>query len=116
MGFALPAALKAFYLEVANGEVGPGDGIYPVSRLILKWREMTEEPAGPQGQEWPRNLLPILGDDDLFSIDLETGRIVYWDIEQLEIDDDTPANDPGWAISFRSVAESLEAWLQAWLD
>lgn len=115
LGFELPADLRTFYTEVANGEVGPGDGIYPVAQLNLKWREMTEQPAGPQGQDWPRNLLPILGADELFSIDRETGRIVYWDMDELEIEDDVHADDPSWEQSFKPVAGSLEAWLQAWL-
>jgi hypothetical protein len=114
LGFALPADLRAFYTEVANGEVGPGDGIYPLAGLARKWREMTAEPAGPQGQAWPANLLPILGDDELYSIDRGTGRIVYWDVEEVDIEDDTPADDPSWARSFKPVAESLDAWLAAW--
>jgi hypothetical protein len=115
LGFALPADLKAFYVEVANGEVGPGDGIYPLSGLIGKWREMTEEPADPQGQPWPAELLPIAGDDELFSIDRTNGRIVYWDVDEIGIEDDTPADDPGWAKSFKPVAETLDAWLESWL-
>ena len=116
LGFALPADLKTFYTEVANGEVGPGDGIYAVSGLIMKWRELTEEPAGPQGQAWPQNLLPILGSDELFSIDRETRRIVYWDVDELELDESRPADDLVWVRSFKPVAESLEAWLQRWLS
>jgi hypothetical protein len=115
LGFALPGDLKTFYLEVANGEVGPGDGIYPVAGLIMKWREMTEQPAGPQGQAWPANLLPIAGGDETFAIDRTTGRIVYWDVEELDIEDDTAADDPSWAKSFKPVAESLETWLSDWL-
>lgn len=116
LGFALPADLKTFYMEVANGEVGPGDGIYPVAELVRKWREMTKEPAGPQDQEWPRSLLPILGSDELFSIDRETGRIVYWDMDELDIEDETSADDPSWTKSFKPVAEGLDGWLASWLQ
>lgn len=114
LGFALPADLKAFYMEVANGEVGPGDGIYTLSELVRKWREMTGEPAGPQGQAWPANLLPILGSNGLFSIDRDTGRIVYWDVDELDVDDGTPEGDPGWARSFKVFAPTLDAWLADW--
>ena len=115
LGFALPADVRAFYVEVANGEVGPGDGIYPLAQLIAKWREMTEAPAGPQGQAWPQYLLPILGQDELFSIDRTSGRIVYWDVGELDTDGDTPSDDPSWAKSFKPAAESLDAWLASWL-
>lgn len=114
LGFGLPAELKAFYTEVANGEVGPGDGIYPISGLILKWHEMTGEPAGPQGQDWPPNLLPILGDDELYAIDRDSGRIVHWDMDELDIDEETPVDDPSWARSFKPVADSLDSWLADW--
>ena len=119
LGFSLPSDLKAFYTQVADGEVGPGGGIYPISGLIQKWREVTQGPVGPQDQDWPRNLLPILGgedlfSDELFSIDLDHGRIVYWDVNELDIEDDTPADDPSWASSFKPVAGSLEEWLAAW--
>ena len=114
LGFALPADLKAFYMEVANGEVGPGDGIYSLSELIRKWREMTDEPAGPQGQPWPANLLPIAGSNELFSIDRDTGRIVYWDLDELDIDENMPEDDPGWGKSFKTAALTLDAWLADW--
>jgi hypothetical protein len=115
LGFTLPPDLESFYVEVANGEVGPGAGIYSISGLISKWREMTGEPAGPQGQAWPQELLPILGDHDLFSIDRDSGRIIYWDVNELEIEDEILADDATWEKSFKTVAESLEDWLQSWL-
>lgn len=115
LGFTLPTDLKAFYTEVANGGVGPGDGIFTISDLVRKRREMDEEPAGPQGQPWPSNLLPILGSDELFSIDLDSGRIIYWDFDELDIDEETPEDDPSWERSFKVVAESLETWLGTWV-
>jgi hypothetical protein len=117
LGFALPPELRHFYLEVADGGVGPGDGVYSLDALVAKYREMTGEPAGPQGQDWPAWLLPIQGDDwDLVSIDRETGRLLYWDLEELDDDEDLSPDNPTWAASFIPEAHSLEAWLTAWLD
>ena len=116
LGFALPPQLRTFFMEVANGEVGPVEGIYPVAQLIAKWREVTEAPAGPQGQAWPEHLLPIAGDRDVFSINRQDGHIVYWDVNELELDDDVPRENPAWLASFKPVAESLDAWLAGWLD
>ena len=108
LGFALPGDLRHFYLEVANGGVGPGDGIYGLDELLAKWREMTDEPVGPRGQKWPKSLLPIEGDGwDLTSIDLESGALVAFDPEEIDYG--------GWKKAFSPEAESLEAWLESWL-
>jgi hypothetical protein len=77
---------------------------------------MTSEPVGPQGQDWPAGLLPISGEDwDLVSIDRTTGRLVYWDLEELDDDDELPPDQPTWTASFVREADSLSAWLTAWL-
>ena len=116
LGFALPPDLRRFYLEVADGGVGPGDGIYSLAELVVKHREMTEEPVGPQGQPWPAELLAIQGDEcDLVSIDRQNGHLVYWDLEELDDDDELPPDNPTWTASFVSESDSLAAWLSAWL-
>ena len=108
LGFALPGDLRHFYLEVANGGVGPGDGLYRLEELLAKWREMTGEPVGPSGQKWPSTLLPIHGDRwDLTCIDLETGALTYFDPEEIDYG--------GWKKAFKPEAESLEAWLDEWV-
>jgi hypothetical protein len=108
LGFDLFAGIRHFYLEVANGGVGPGDGIYSLDELVAKWREMTGNPVGARGQKWPQNLLPIQGTGwDLTCIDRGTGKLVYFDAEQIGYG--------GWSEAFKEDAESLEAWLQGWL-
>jgi hypothetical protein len=115
LGFALPQALRRFYADVADGGVGPGDGLYSLAQLVARHAEMTAEPVGPQGQPWPAGLLPLQGPDwDLVCLDRETGRLVYWDLEELDDDEELPADQPTWAASFVPEADSLEAWLGSW--
>lgn len=109
LGFQLPGDLRQFYLEVAEGGVGPGDGLYSLRELLAKWKEMTREPVGPRGQKWPAKLLPIEGDRwDLICIDRDSGKLVTFDIEEIDYG--------GWKKCFCDEAESLEAWLAKWLD
>jgi hypothetical protein len=115
LGFVLPPDLRQLYLEVADGGVGPGGGVFSLSALVAKHRELTVEPIGPQGQPWPAELLPVQGDDwDLVCVDRHTGRIVYWDLEELDDDDELPPDQPTWAASFVPEADSLDAWLSEW--
>jgi hypothetical protein len=115
LGFALPEGLRQLYLEVGDGGFGPGDGIYSLGQLVAKHREMTREPAGPQGQDWPAALLPIHGEGwDLISIDRGSGRLIFWDLEGLD-DEDEDEGNAAWNASFVEEAPSLGAWLEKWL-
>jgi hypothetical protein len=117
LGFALPPALRQAYLEIGDGGFGPGDGLYSLAQLGAKYREMTKEPVGPQGQAWPAGLIPINGADwDLIAIDRDSGRLVYWDVEALADEEEEDEGDRHWAASFRPEAESLAAWLAKWVD
>ena len=108
---ALPEALKQVYLEIGDGGFGPGDGLYGLEQLAAKYREMTLEPVGPQGQGWPVTLLPIHGADwDLISIDVDSGRLVWFDAEELA--DEEPGS---WPRAFKPEADSLAAWLAKWV-
>jgi hypothetical protein len=112
LGFALPDALRQLYLEVGDGGFGPGDGLYSRDRLVAKYREMTGEAVGRDGEVWPSNLLPIAGADwDLISIDRDSGRLVYFDAEELA--EQAPDS---WDKAFKPEADSLADWLAGWLD
>jgi hypothetical protein len=76
---------------------------------VERHKEFAHEPIGERGQKWPKNLLPISGEEwDVHSIDLKSGGIVYWDVEEIDYG--------GWKKSFRPEAESLEAWLGKWAE
>ena len=109
LGFALPEELRQLYREVADGGFGPDRGLYSLKELVAKHCEFTHEPIGERGQKWPKNLLPISGEEwDVHSIDRKTGKIVYWDVEEIDYG--------GWKKSFKEVSPSLEEWLGKWAD
>ena len=115
LGFRLPPALRQYYLEVADGGVGPGDGVYSLAALVAKHRELTADPVGPQGQPWPEHLLPVQGEGwDIVALDRDTGRLVFWDLEELDDDEELTPDQPTWAASFVPEADSLAAWLGDW--
>ena len=116
LGFVLPPALRQLYLEVADGGIGPGGGVFSLTELVAKHSELAADPVGPQGQPWPAELLPVQGDDwDLVCLDRSTGRLVYWDLQELDDDDELPPDQPTWAASFVPEADSLDAWLTSWV-
>ncbi|HET7727432.1 MAG TPA: SMI1/KNR4 family protein [Candidatus Limnocylindrales bacterium] len=111
LGFALPAPLRQVYLEVGNGGFGPGGGIISAQAAAAAWRSLTDEPAGPADQPWPRYLLPFSDRNPGYDcIDIRNGRIVIWNPEEIEDD-----SDESWRRSFRDDAESLAAYFEAWL-
>lgn len=111
----LPRALRNFYTKIGNGGVGPGLGIYSTGDLLERYRWSVFDQVGPQGQQWPKHLLPICGDDwDCISIDLIQGTLVRCEVGLLQIE---PASGQQgrWGYSFNWVAPSLEEWLRKWL-
>jgi len=111
IGRALPPELRQIYAEVANGDFGPGGGLFPLARIIDEYEEMTSEPAGPQNQLWPVNLLPLVDAEPGYDcIDLDSGEMVAWDPEEIE-----GYSNAAWQRSFKPLAPSLAEWLEEWL-
>jgi hypothetical protein len=111
IGHALPEELRQLY-AIADGGFGPGGGLFSLRELVSRYRELTKEPYGPLGQDWPANLLPIFDEDPvLICIDLESGRIVAWDPEEIEDEE----RDEDWQRSFIPQQASLAALMDEWL-
>ena len=112
LGFALPDDLKQLY-AIADGGFGPGQGLYPLDRLVREYQDFTSEPFGPQGQLWPANLISIIHDDPgEICVDRDTGKLIFWDPEELA---EGPSNKY-WLKSFKDEAESLAALFEKWVD
>ena len=113
LGFALPEDLKQLYTSIANGGFGPSVGFLSLAEVAARYREFRSEPQGPCDEMWPEHLLPIIPVDmGEACYDLETGKIICWDQEEL-VDEDS--EDAAWDRSFTPWADSLAEWLERWL-
>jgi len=113
LGFAVPDDLKQLYTSIANGGFGPSAGFLPLAELADRYREIRSEPQGPCDEMWPEHLLPVVPVDmGEACYDLETGKIVCWDQEEL-MDEESEAE--AWDRSFKPWADSLADWLEKWL-
>ncbi|WP_309661919.1 SMI1/KNR4 family protein [Sphingomonas sp.] len=111
LGFAIPGALRQLYLEIGNGGFGPGDGLYSLDELAGQYKDMTDEPFGPQGQAWPANLLAICHDDPgEICVDRDSGAVIFWDPEEIE-----GASDKYWQRSFKQDAAGIGELFEKWL-
>jgi hypothetical protein len=112
LGRPLLPSVSQLYREIADGGFGPGGGLFPLARAVEEYHEMTREPAGPQNQLWPANLLPLTDAEPGYDcIDLDTGAIVARDPEEIE-----GYSNAAWQRSFKPAAETLAEWLEQWLD
>ena len=110
VGRPLPPPLRQLY-AIADGGFGPGDGLFPLDRMLDEYDDMVREPAGPQNQLWPANLLPLTDRQPGYDcLDLDTGAIVVWDPEEIE-----GYSNAAWERSFKPEAASLAEWLEQWL-
>ena len=112
LGFPFPEPLVQLATTVANGGFGPGGGLFSLQRMAEAYRGAITDEEAPRGQQWPRQLLPILDRDPGYdTLDLTDGRVVTWDPEDLH----EFASTAEWRDSFIEDAPSLEAWLTTWL-
>lgn len=111
LGRSLPTEIRQLY-EIADGGFGPGDGLMPISEVVDRYRTMTGAPFGPLGQPWPATLLPLFDEDPvLVSLDLESGKIVAWDPEEIENEN----SEESWRRSFKVEFPTLAALMTKWL-
>lgn len=112
LGRPLPDQVQQLY-AIGNGGFGPGEGLLPLGELLSRYRDLTHEPYGPKGQDWPGNLLPLFEENPvLICFDLDSGAIVAWDPEELEDED----SDEDWQRCFKPEASSLIELMANWVD
>jgi SMI1/KNR4 family protein SUKH-1 len=112
IGGPLPDEVRQLY-AIGDGGFGPGEGLFPLAELVARYEEVTAEDFCPEGQEWPKSLLPLFSEDPvLVCIDMDGGGIVAWDPEEIEDED----SDEDWRRSFKREQSSLAALMSEWLE
>jgi hypothetical protein len=113
IGVALPPVLRRVYAEVADGGVGPGEGLLPLATVVRRHAELRTGAELPRNRTWPETLLPVVDRDPGFDcVDASSGGVVAWDPEGLS----ERSGEAVFADSFREIAPTVESWLLAWLD
>ena len=111
IGRPLPGEVKQLY-AIGDGGFGPGEGLMPLAELVQRYHELTREPYGPLGQDWPKQLLPLFDENPVLScIDMDSGEVVAWDPEEIEDED----SDEDWQRSFKPEHPTLAALMEQWL-
>ena len=112
IGRPLPDEVQQLY-ALGDGGFGAGEGLMPLSEAVSRYRELTDEPYAPAGQDWPKNLLPLFDENPVLScIDMDSGRIVAWDPEEIEDED----SEEDWQRSFKVEHPNLAALMAEWLE
>jgi len=113
LGIALPDILCRFYLEVADGGVGPDSGLLPVGAVADTYVELLSEPQGELEEPWPQGVIPLVAYDGGWDcLDSASGRVVGVEFDEIEQDD----GEVVWGLTTEQRAPSLEDWLSAWLE
>ena len=110
LGFALPDDLKQFYLSGAHRRSAACGEYYSLKGLVKEYRMLTRKPYGPNGEDWPANLLPF--EDQLESYaayDLQTGLVTIWDSEEIIAGNESRA---AWKRSFQPTGKTLVEYLK----
>jgi hypothetical protein len=106
LGRKLPPPLREFYLSGRHRKRAPEGVWYGLDGAVAEYKEVTREPYGPGGQDWPADLFPIA---DLLhgyaAYDFAKGEIVEWDPEEIGYGDDE--SDAAWRRSFKRTGKSL---------
>ena len=109
LGFALPEDLRDFYLSGKFGRSAPCGEYYSLRGAVKEYRMLTAKPYGPNGEDWPANLLPF---EDLLHgyavYDRDTGLITEWDPDEIAGGDESHA---AWLRSFQATGKTLSEYL-----
>lgn len=112
LGAPLPAFLRRVYTEIADGGLGPGEGLLTLERAATALRRLRTGGELPRGRHWPEGVIPIVAQNPGYlCVEAATGRVLDWDPEDLA----ERSSEARFQRSFSEEAPSVEAWLDAWV-
>jgi hypothetical protein len=116
-GFRLPITLSRIYTEIANGDVGPGYGIFPVhdepemNDLVDMFRYCLEGNGQVSDWNWPGTLLPFVshgcGIYECIDCSMPAYPVIVHNPDYLD--------DSGFNSSLAPLASTIEDRLLAWV-
>jgi len=117
LGFRLPITLSRIYTEIANGDVGPGYGIFPVhdepemNDLVDMFRYCLEGNGQVSDWNWPGTLLPFVshgcGIYECIDCSVPAYPVIVHNPDYLD--------DSGFNSSLAPLASTIEDRLLAWV-
>jgi hypothetical protein len=111
LGFALPTQLRQLYLEVGDGGFGPYAGIRRLANWAADYAKLRTQLPAERGRDWPEGLLPIVYvNGRRVCVERDSGRVLLWTKPPKRV------SEPKWLASFVPLTDSLQAWLEAWVD
>jgi hypothetical protein len=127
IGFKLPELVRAIYLEVGNGGLGPGYGIVGTKggakldgcTLETCYENMVKLERENSVWRWPEHLLPLAsyGCGMWSCVDCEFHRVpmILWDPNNLNSELDGADARLNWGNSFWDQGLTLNKWFEGWL-
>ncbi|WP_240135391.1 SMI1/KNR4 family protein [Streptomyces sp. MUM 178J] len=109
LGFALPSALTALHMRIADGGFGPGYGLLPLESIAARYASQREAALKEPDWPWPEGVVPVVdwGCGMLACVDCRSQEAVV-----LLFEPNAGEADHAWYVDAPSFAE----WLTAWLD
>ena len=111
LGCKLPLQLRQLYLEIGDGGYGPFSGLRRLSNWAKDYSKLRAETPKERGRDWPEGLLPIVYmNGKRICVDAASGEVILWTKPPKKV------SEKKWLASFVPQSESVEAWLELWID
>ncbi|HXG81742.1 MAG TPA: SMI1/KNR4 family protein, partial [Sphingomicrobium sp.] len=109
LGFPLPEELRQFYLSGKFRRPAECGEHYSLQGLVKEYRMLTAKPYGPNGEDWPPNLLPFENQLESYAAyDRNTGLVTIWDSEEIIAGNESKA---AWNRFFQPTGKTLAEYL-----
>ena len=109
IGIKLPPDLQKFYLSGGHRRSAHCGEYFSLNGMVDEYRMLTGKPYGPNGEDWPANLIPF--EDQLESYaayDLNTGLVTIWDSDEIIGGNESKA---AWKRSLQPTGKTLAEYL-----